>query len=40
MRRVKKIEYRSRPTNIRGMVYIYASRMRFSEEIEAKLMRR
>jgi hypothetical protein len=40
MRRVKKIEYRSRQTNIRGTVYIYASRMRFSAESEAKLMRR
>ena len=39
MRRVKKIEYRSRPTNIREVVYIYASRVRFQAATEAKLMR-
>ena len=38
MRGVKKIEYRSGPTKIRGRVYVYASQGRFSAEDEADMM--
>ena len=38
MRRVKKIEYRSRPTKIRERVYIYAAQVRFPSETEAEMM--
>ena len=38
MRGVKKIEYRSRTTKIRGRIYIYASLGRYSNEEEADMM--
>jgi len=34
LRGVKKIEYRSIPTNVRGRVYLYASRTRFGSQDE------
>lgn len=38
MRGVKKIEYRSAPTKIRGRVFIYASLGRYSAKAEAEMM--
>jgi hypothetical protein len=38
MRGVKKIEYRSGPTKIRGRVFIYASLGRYSAQDEADMM--
>lgn len=38
MRGVKKIEYRSRPTKVRGRIYIYASLGRYKPEDEAEMM--
>jgi hypothetical protein len=38
MRGVKKIEYRSGPTKIRGRILIYASLGRYSAEVESKMM--
>jgi len=38
MRGVKKIEYRSAPTKIRGDIYIYASMGRYSADDEAKML--
>ena len=38
MRGVKKIEYRSRPTMVRGRIYIYASLGRYSVGDEAEMM--
>lgn len=38
MRGVKKTEYRSRPTKIRGRILIYASLGRYSEDEEAEMM--
>jgi len=38
LRGVKKIEYRSGPTNIRGRILIYASLSRYSTEDEADMM--
>ena len=38
MRGVKKIEYRSRPTKVRGRIYIYASLGRYSADEEAEMM--
>ena len=38
MRGIKKIEYRSRPTNVRGRIYIYASVGRYSRKEEAGMM--
>src|SRR5262245_34261335 len=38
MRGVKKIEYRSGPTKIRGRVLIYAGLKRYSAEAEAEMM--
>jgi hypothetical protein len=38
MRGVKKIEYRSRPTKVRGRICIYASRGRYPTDDEAEMM--
>ncbi len=38
MRGIKKIEYRSGPTHVRGRIYIYASSTRYSAAEEADLM--
>ena len=38
MRGVKKVEYRSGPTNVRGRVLIYASQSRYSAAYEAEMM--
>lgn len=38
MRRIKKVEYRSRPTKIRGRVLIYASLGRYSARDESEMM--
>jgi hypothetical protein len=38
MRNKKKVEYRSRPTKIRGRILIYASQKRYAPEDEAKMM--
>ena len=38
MRGIKKIEYRSGPTKIRGRVMIYASLGRYSAQVEAEMM--
>lgn len=38
MRGVKKIEYRTRPTKVRGTIYIYASLGRYSPAEEAEMM--
>jgi hypothetical protein len=38
MRGVKKIEFRSRPTNVRGRVFIYASLGRYSAKDESEMM--
>jgi hypothetical protein len=38
MRGVKKIEYRSGPTRIRGRIYIYAGLVRYSADEEAAMM--
>ena len=38
LRDVKKIEYRSGPTNVRGRILIYASLGRYSTEDEADMM--
>jgi hypothetical protein len=38
MRGVKRIEYRSGPTKIRGRVFIYASLGRYSAKAEAEMM--
>ena len=38
MRGVKGIEYRTRPTKVRGKIYIYASLGRYSAAEEAKMM--
>lgn len=38
MRGVKKTEYRSRSTKIRGRIYIYANLGRYSAEEEASMM--
>ena len=38
MRGVKKIEYRSAPTKIRGDIYIYASLGRYSAQEEAEML--
>ena len=38
MRGVKKTEYRSGPTKVRGRVYVYASQGRFSAADEAEMM--
>jgi len=38
LRGVKKIEYRSRPTSIRGWIHIYAGKGRYSAEDEAEMM--
>ena len=38
MRGVKPIEFRSRPTKIRGRIYIYAGLGRYSPEEEAETM--
>jgi hypothetical protein len=38
MRGIKKVEYRSAPTRVRGHVYIYASQKRYSAEEEAEMM--
>jgi hypothetical protein len=38
IRGVKTIEYRSRPTKIRGRIYIYASLGRYDAEEEEELM--
>ena len=40
MRGVKAIEFRSRPTNVRGRVYVYATIGRFSGGQEAELLER
>jgi hypothetical protein len=39
MRGIKKIEYRSAPTRIRGRIYIYAAKGRYSAAKEAKMMK-
>ena len=36
LRGVKPIEFRSRPTNVRGRIYIYAALGRYSPEEEAE----
>lgn len=38
MRKIKKIEYRSDPTNIRRRVFIYVSLGRYSAKAEAEMM--
>jgi len=38
MRGVKKVEYRSAPTKIRGEIYIYASQKRYPAADEAEMM--
>ena len=38
MRGIKKIEYRSRRTKVRGKIYIYAALGRYTPEQEAKMM--
>ena len=38
MRGVKKIEYRSGPTRVRGQILIYAARGRYSRAAEAEMM--
>jgi hypothetical protein len=38
LRGVKKVEYRSGPTKIRGRILIYASLGRYSAEVEAEMM--
>ena len=38
MRGVKKIEYRSRPTHVRGRILIYAAQGRYSPADEAEMM--
>ena len=38
MRGVKKIEYRTRPTKVRGKIYIYSSLGRYSAAEEAEMM--
>ena len=38
MRGVKKIEYRSRPTKIRGRIQIYASLWRYSADEESEML--
>ena len=38
LRGVKKVEFRSGPTKIRGRVFIYASQTRFSADSEAEMM--
>ena len=38
MRGVKPIEFRSRPTNVRGRIYIYAALGRYSADEEAEMM--
>jgi hypothetical protein len=38
LRGVKHIDYRSRPTKVRGRVYVYASLGRYSPEEEAKML--
>lgn len=38
LRGMKRIEYRSQLTRIRGRIYIYASMTRYSEGDEAKMM--
>ena len=38
LRGVKPIEFRSRPTNVRGRIYIYAALGRYSPEEEAEMM--
>jgi hypothetical protein len=39
MRGIKGIEYRSGPTNVRGRIYIYASKTRYTAEEEDELMK-
>lgn len=39
LRGIKKIEYRSKATKIRGRIYIYASLGRYAEDDEAKMMK-
>lgn len=39
LRGVKKIEYRSKATKIRGRIYIYASLGRYPEDDEAEMMK-
>jgi hypothetical protein len=38
MRGIKDTEYRSGPTNVRGRIYIYASKTRYSAEEEDEMM--
>lgn len=38
MRGIKTIEYRSRRTNVRGRIYIYASLGRYPDETEAEML--
>jgi len=38
MRGIKPVEYRSRLTNVRGRIYIYASRSRYRAESEPEMM--
>jgi len=38
LRGIKNVEYRSRSTNIRGTIYIYASLGRYSRDIESEMM--
>jgi hypothetical protein len=40
LRGVKSIEFRSRPTNVRGRVYVYATLGRFPGDQEAELLER
>jgi len=39
MRGIKPVEYRSRLTNVRGRIYIYASRNRYHVEEEAEILK-
>ncbi|MBX9653614.1 ASCH domain-containing protein [bacterium] len=40
MREIKRIEYRSGPTKVRGRIFIYASKGRYSEQDESKWMKK